>query len=493
MSRDFIRSVALALLLAAALSKSAFSQTINTDVWLEDFAQLKQEMTGHYANLLWLVQDRGLDLKQLSAETESKLRQARTEDQARQVINTFLRAFGDGHLGILWPGRSIQSSQAANAGSQPGQPPLCTRLGYSERNAAPGIYFSALNGFREVRNSDSKYFPIGILSLRDKTKIGVIRIGFFSEHIYPDLCEKASEALGFEPTSACEDCSGPIERETANLVLVALERQIRVLEQEGINALVLDVTNNDGGGNIVDPIARTLTPRPLRGGRVGFIRHKHWVDQLRNSLESVEADMRHAPPRTQKVLLHAARVYRKAISEAERSCRQEGVWQGQKPGCELVALEPPMYTTGILPYAKPGEVTEKQYPESRTKLFYPSRYRYHEGVYRGLLIVLVDRETASAAEGFASMLKDNGAAHIMGEPTYGAGCGYTNGGIETILKNSGGKVLMPDCVRMRADGTNEVAGIIPDTLIPWRANDTAFQKAKRVAAALESRSRGWSK
>jgi hypothetical protein len=82
------------------------------------------------------------------------------------------------------------------------------------------------------------------------------------------------------------------------------------------------------------------------------------------------------------------------------------------------------------------------------------------------------------------MLVDNGAATVMGAPTLGAGAGYTNGGIPTVLKNSGGKVKMPDCVRYRADGSNEAGGFKPSSLVPWRENDDAYQKAKRVLETL---------
>jgi C-terminal processing protease CtpA/Prc len=118
-------------------------------------------------------------------------------------------------------------------------------------------------------------------------------------------------------------------------------------------------------------------------------------------------------------------------------------------------------------------------------LFGASYFHYREGVYTGKLLVLIDRRTASSAEAFAAMLGDSGAAAIVGQPSIGAGCGYTNGGIEIVLKNSGGRVKMPDCVRFRADGSNEAAGITPDISIPWRQNDTAFQKAKRTLEMLE--------
>ncbi|HEX8248680.1 MAG TPA: hypothetical protein VF599_10940 [Pyrinomonadaceae bacterium] len=45
-----------------------------------------------------------------------------------------------------------------------------------------------------------------------------------------------------------------------------------------------------------------------------------------------------------------------------------------------------------------------------------------------------------------------------------------------------------DCLRFRADGSNEAAGITPQILISWRQNDTLFQKAKRTIETLEKTS-----
>jgi hypothetical protein len=65
------------------------------------------------------------------------------------------------------------------------------------------------------------------------------------------------------------------------------------------------------------------------------------------------------------------------------------------------------------------------------------------GVWRGPLIVLVNGGTGSAAEQFAAVLQDNHAVIVMGAPTVGAGCGHTNGGTSTTLKNSHGRTASP--------------------------------------------------
>ena len=98
--------------------------------------------------------------------------------------------------------------------------------------------------------------------------------------------------------------------------------------------------------------------------------------------------------------------------------------------------------------------------------------------------MLVDDQTWSAAEQFAAVLQDNGAAVIVGNRTGGAGCGYTNGGTPTILKNSGATLELPDCARFRSDGSNEVAGVIPDVLTGMRAIDGQAFKANLITEHL---------
>ena len=112
------------------------------------------------------------------------------------------------------------------------------------------------------------------------------------------------------------------------------------------------------------------------------------------------------------------------------------------------------------------------------------KFNYPEGVWRGPLIVLVDGGTGSAAEQFAAVLQDNKVAIVMGSPTVGAGCGHTDGGTPTTLKNSGGVLELPDCARFRADGSNEVTGVQPDVLVGLRSGDGRHRQGIRVSEKL---------
>jgi hypothetical protein len=65
--------------------------------WLEDFGQLTAEMAAHYRNLKSFQRERRVDLPNLRQETETKLRQACDEQQAKKQLRGFIEAFGDGH------------------------------------------------------------------------------------------------------------------------------------------------------------------------------------------------------------------------------------------------------------------------------------------------------------------------------------------------------------------------------------------------------------
>jgi C-terminal processing protease CtpA/Prc len=185
----------------------------------------------------------------------------------------------------------------------------------------------------------------------------------------------------------------------------------------------------------------------------------------------------------QRELMAARDTLRRAIALAEEPCDRSGLWldEPKNPDCSLVVSDL-LYASGLMAYAKPNSLSSGQ---ATQVLFNPSQFVYREGVNRLPLYVLVDGRTASASELFAGMLQDNKAATLLGTPTLGSGCGHTNGGIWSTLKNSGGRVSLPDCARFRTSGANEIVGITPDVLIPWRGFDSRYQRATKVLKALE--------
>jgi hypothetical protein len=135
------------------------------------------------------------------------------------------------------------------------------------------------------------------------------------------------------------------------------------------------------------------------------------------------------------------------------TCDRFGVWKGEKPPCTVYAGTP---TT---------EWVESDGAPAWT----------------GPLAILADRDTASAAEEFITWLRDNKRAKMGGEKTFGAGCGYMDGGNVFAFKAANIHLMMPNCSRFTRDGTNEIEGQAPDVAIDW-----ATLKPTDVEAALSS-------
>jgi hypothetical protein len=434
-------------------------------------------MSSHYANLEWAVEARRMDLRGLRLDTEAKLRNATDENEARRILDKFIASFGDGHLEIDWPKSSAESKSTPSAPQS-----ICDRLGY-KAHLQPGLDFSGLPKFSLLHDPEEKLFPGGLLRLRNGAVIGIIRMSVFSEHSYPAICEQALSELHVAEDANCNDkCDDQIQLATANLLTSALVRRAEKLAAAGATSLLIDITHNGGGSNWVEAAARALSPLPLRDSKMAFVKHDHWTAQLEAGLQDVRSDItNHADSAVS--LDAAAHTLEAAINESKARCDTSTVWDGGKLNCSFLVKDL-LYTSGIVPYAKPGSLASLQ---SRTVLFHPSRFAYRENPTRRSVYVVVDRDTWSAAEYFAALLQDNHAATILGEVTGGAGCGYTNGGIPAKLKNSGAGLKMPDCVRFRADGSDEVNGVTPDVLLPWAKHDSDFQRAEKLLAVLEAR------
>ena len=462
------------MLAAVAASAAAFGQTstFNRVPWLEDFQQLLQEMSSHYANLEWALNERHMDLPHLRQETENALQHAHDDAEARRVLGHFVDAFGDGHLEIDWPKPDSDELQpAADA-------PLCQRLGYKTRGKE-GIEFRLVPGFSLATRNQP--FLGGLLKVPTGKSFGVIRLGVVTEKAFPEACQEAVRQLHLNDHESCnESCANKIELGTANVLTAALTARATELRRAGAQALIIDITHNGGGSDWVEAAVRALSPKPLRDSRFAFIKDPHWTSQLEDQLKDVETDLaKHRQP--SDLLLKAQATLNQAIAASKQTCDRTQLWTTGKLNCSL--LEDLLYTSGILDYSRSGSFAGL---ESRTTLFHPARYEYTESSSRLPLYVVVDSETWSAAEYFAALLQDNKAATIIGELTGGAGCGYTNGGIPTQLKNSKAEVKMPDCVRLRADGSDEVNGITPDILVPWAPRDSAYQRVQKLVTALES-------
>jgi len=160
------------------------------------------------------------------------------------------------------------------------------------------------------------------------------------------------------------------------------------------------------------------------------------------------------------------------------------------PETEMDGWEPPYHSrqrlAGLIGPFYAGGLVDRAvvaHSEDSELISATSRYSFTPGLWSRPVAFLVDGNTASSAELLAAMLQDARRALVIGSPTFGAGCGWMLHPQPTILPRSGGILQMPDCSRFRADGRNEVEGITPDVLIPFRRYDTPKQRVMRLDAA----------
>jgi hypothetical protein len=441
--------------------------------WLDDLDALTRAMSSHYANLDFQVHERRLDLAKVKRRARDRIRAAASDDDARRALRRFLNAFGDGHLDIDWTPASASADDAKRTGR------LCARLGYEDHDRG-GIDFTLAGGFTPTVDDDARDVPGGVLHLAHG-EIGVARIDLFMETVHPALCEAARARLGLADDAACDEkCADGLQIAVGNLLTAALERRLASLARAGVDAIAIDLTGNGGGSDWVDAATRVVTPARLESRPAGVVRHEHWAKELGDRIHDLEADLASNGDVEHGAIAAALVKMRAELAEVRTPCDQSGLWEegGAKPTCsQLVVIAP------VVAYAKPGALAGRANVDL---LFGPARYDYHEGANRLPLVVLVDGGTASAAEHFAEMLQDHKAAVIVGAQTVGAGCGYTNGGIPETLPHSHARVKMPDCARLRADGSNAVAGVTPDVVLPLLDRDSPYQRADKVVRGLSA-------
>lgn len=462
--------------------------------YLADLALLEAKTAEGYANLEWQATRKVVDPVALHRLTDSLIRHAGAKSEARKALHDFGRAFQDGHFAVIRPTPAIAAWIEAKVTGRSDAP---IRMTSDARTACRAMGFEGTKGEHSMLwvlpnrtgrdDVAERPFPGMMLPLEDGKEVGVVRIASFGTAGYLDGCMAAwPEARRMTGDSICGDpCREFLWLAGANHLLNALDLTLQEMRQ--YDAVVVDLTGNGGGTDWVNPAARLFTPVPLRGHTLGVIRHPHFVPMLtarRDRIAALAADPELAPE--WRATLDSARLALTArLAEVQAPCDRSAIWREGVAALRCTQLATTgEFTTGPLAYLPP---IAARLPGA-TDLFGPAQFQYREGVYQGRLFVLMDRHTASAAEDFAVMLRDNGAALLVGERTYGAGCGQIGGDTERIrLPASGLAVRMPNCARIRRDGTNEVAGITPDLPVAWEESDPALRRAEKVLEAIRSK------
>jgi hypothetical protein len=458
------------ILIAAAIGFScptaARAEPFDPAPWLADLEQARGAFHYKYANLEWLESERETNVDAMFDDLARRLHGARSEAEAHSVFDRLERRVRDGHVEFDWPRAPAlaASSVAAAPAHSPAAPDPCASMGYDGRQNQAGTA-QALSGYQALTEGRDNPFDAGVLS-SGGSRLGVIRIGVFQPQGYPMLCRAAFKALALPADKPCDDaCQDQVLTWAYHRMTASLEDRIRQLKAAGAEVLLLDLSGNGGGSEWAEAAVRMFTAKQIVSERLGFVRGEHWTNQWRDLSKRLRDYAKRANRDDRKQLLTFA-----AEADAAATCEQP---------CSRIGAAG--FATGLVGSARAGTFAGKDWG---VYVFSPAQFPYHDGVWDKPLIVLVDQETWSAAEEFAAVLQDNKAAVVIGARSGGAGCGHTAGGTPTVLKNSRAVLKLPDCLRYRADGSNEVRGIVPDVPVAIRADDGVKLRAAMVFEKL---------
>lgn len=430
--------------------------------WLADLAEAKAAFRTKYASLHWLEHDRGVSLDALFAPAEAQLKTARSDDEARAIFDRLARRVYDGHVLFRWPEPRPQTTETSPQDT-------CSALGFEPHGPRPGAGQS-LPGYRPV--GDPALFPAGVIEVGGD-RLGVIRIPMFQAQTFPALCRAALADLHRDDRQPCDqNCKKAIFANAYDRMTRGFADQLHALEAAHVSVVMIDLTDNGGGSQWAWAAVQMVTARPPVFERLGFERGEHWARRwTRDAAELRQAAAATADPADRARLLGWAAQVELLRQDAEKSC----------PDPNPCAPEGPAGYMSLVPAARAAEFAGK--PWGKT-VFSPAEFNYRNGEWDGPTLVLVDERTGSAAENFAAILQDNHAATIIGSRTVGSGGGYTDGGTPTVLTHSGGTLILPDHAVFRADGSNEVEGVIPDVQVGMRFTDGPALKNRLIMSHL---------
>ncbi|MGD0190898.1 MAG: S41 family peptidase [Rhizomicrobium sp.] len=458
----------LAVVLATALLSSGAAPAFDPKPWLDDLSQMREAFATKYANLEFEILDREIDLDALFADTRARIEAAGGQADARAAFDRLIRKVDDGHVELHWP-------KPPSAPADSGPPDLCKSAGYDAAMFAPPVAALA-PGYRSI--SAPAEFPSGTLEAHGH-KIGVIKIGLFMSHATPALCADALVALSIDPKKPCNDACRDRIDDWADAKLTAdLETALRAIDAAGAEALLVDIARNGGGSEWADAVVREMTPHPIRFARMTFVRGEHWVKEFEQTAADLRAAAKGATPDDRAFLLKLAGEADAKRKVAQAPCDSAPIWKRRKPSCSW--LGDGFYESGLIPVDDPAHLDGK--PWARLVID-ADEYPSHQGVWTKPLIVLIDAYTGSASSRFAATLHDNHAAALIGEPAEFGG-GHTDGGTPVTLANTKAVLVLPDCDGVRADGTDESDGVVPDIVVRFAPGDGPHRKAARILEKL---------
>jgi Peptidase family S41 len=437
--------------------------------WLEDLQQTQEAFATKYANLEWAVFEEEVNLESLFNDTRARVESATSPAEARAAFDRLARKIGDAHVRFSWPSEKTSSGVPGAS---------CAALNYDERMQGAPVA-GLVPGYTPLAGAPAGEFPSGTIQVAGH-RVGIIKIGVFTPQGYPNLCAAALSALQLNSTTPCDDaCADRIETWASERMTHDLADLLRAIKAAKAEVLLVDLTDNGGGTEWAEAVARMVTAIRIKSEQAGFVRGPHWADAFTRKEAELRAAALQASGADRALLEGFADQVAERRREAQIPCDSKPMWRGERPQCRW--LGDAFFASGLVDSASSEDLRTKAWARM---VFTPMEFDYRDALWHGPLIVLVNGGTGSAAEEFTAVLQDNHAAVVMGAPTAGAGCGHTDGGTPTTLNNSRAVLELPDCARFRSDGSNEVMGIEPDVLVGLRAADGPHRRGMRVAGKL---------
>lgn len=465
------RAVLLLAAIFAANPATTEAASFDRKAWREDYSTLKHELEQSYSHLAWAASPASsVDLPALDRRTRLALDAARSDADAAAALVSFVAAFHDGHF--------APSVTAAPSGAGPEPPPrtaemdasaACAAAGYSPATRiAFSLPFESLNGFRMESDGISRAFRSGTIVMGER-RLGLVRIPRFRSAEYPALCLTAWPALDAMDAAW----------------LKSLADRLAAFRAEHVDAVLVDVGGNGGGNDLGEWTARLFTSSDVHSApllmHTGPLGAKYMDEQLQGLNDALAAHAGDA--KVEAALRPALEAFERRKRESlQKPCDLSWVWREQRrfDPAKCSGLIDAGFASGAVNYLAPESLPT----DAAAALYWPSITDSTRGAWNGPVYLLTDSGTASAAEMFAALMHDSGIARTVGVRTLGLGCGSMVENAPFTLPHSQLSFRIPNCVRLRADGSDEVAGIPPDLPVLPAASESPRARAARVLSAV---------
>jgi hypothetical protein len=455
--------------------------------WLDDFAALKAGMEDRYANLAWFASPAGgVDLPALEQQTRKALAAADSDRAARRIILDFVAAPGDGHFA---PQPDDPPAGAAHAEPEavklnPEDPVTgCAALGYASKGRIGfSLPFESLPGFQLQSDGVAKGFRAGILPVRPGVKLGIVRISEFREAGTIWACMEGWLALAKAHKAIDEQSVQDAARDQWFRAMSAILHGFATAK---VAAVVVDIGGNGGGDDQGDWLPRLFTNRPVHSAHMFIARSP----ALTGFMDEQLGDLRKPLPAAadaaarQAVDRAVAGFTAKKAAMSGHDCDMSWVWREQRPWqpeAPCSRLVDAGSAAGSLDYLAPHTFAT----DIAKRIYWAAVADDYIGAWTGPAYVVTDGHSYSSSELFASSMQFNHIAKTVGQRTGGDGCGFVIDIPPLVLPHSRMAFRMPNCVRLRTDGGDEVAGVPPDLPVLPLKDESSRARAARAAEVI---------